>query len=347
MSKEAMKLALEAMGLIGADLVCEAAHHEKADRHGIGEPCPIQARWHHAFATLQEALAEQPAQQDSTCSNALRAQGKAYPRTCKKCGLGPCIELAQQAIDKKAENARELGLDYEPAQQEPVALKCGAIIEVFGKDWRLEYMSLPVGKHKLYTQQYTYTTPEQEPVAWKLVPRDATDEMLKAMDECSTEGYDERLYAGHAASVYMAAVDDAPSPPQPKEPEQDPVVWMYVNRSTHETIFQRHMRSFVDHGNWTETPLYSEPLANHELNCVCGAVWCGDEMVHLPHKSTPPQRTWVGLTDEEKRSVCRVDPVYAPDGVVTRNPIEYRKELQGVALMAVRKVEAKLKEKNT
>jgi len=67
-----------------------------------------------AITALREALAEQPAQQDSTCSNALRAQGKAYPRTCKKCGLGPCIELAQQALDKMAENARELGLDYEP-----------------------------------------------------------------------------------------------------------------------------------------------------------------------------------------------------------------------------------------
>ena len=44
-------------------------------------------------------------------------------------------------------------------EQEP---KCGAIIEVFGKDWRLEYMSLPVGKHKLYTQQYTYTTPQPQ-----------------------------------------------------------------------------------------------------------------------------------------------------------------------------------------
>ena len=63
-----------------------------------------------------------PAQQDSTCNNTLRAQGKAYTRTCKKCGKGPCVELAQQALDKKAENARELGLDYEPAHQEPVAL---------------------------------------------------------------------------------------------------------------------------------------------------------------------------------------------------------------------------------
>ena len=54
---------------------------------------------------------------------------------------------------------------------------------------------------------------QQEPVAWKLVPTEPTEEMLKAMDECSKEGYDERLYAGHAASVYMAAVDAAPTPP--------------------------------------------------------------------------------------------------------------------------------------
>jgi hypothetical protein len=57
--------------------------------------------------------------------------------------------------------------------------------------------------------------------------------------------------------------------------------------------------------------------------------------------------TWAGLTDIEKRSICRIGPVYAPDGVVTLNPLEYRKELKGVALMAVRKAEAKLKEKNS
>ena len=74
--------------------------------------------------------------------------------------------LANEALDRMAENARELGLDYEPAQQEPVAPKCGAIIEVFGHDWRLDYMSLPVGKHKLYTQQYTYTTPQPAQRTW-------------------------------------------------------------------------------------------------------------------------------------------------------------------------------------
>jgi hypothetical protein len=98
------------------------------------------------------------------------------------------------------------------AQPEP---KCVAVVEVFGKDWRLDFMSLPVGKHKLYAQQYNYTAPtQQKHFGWKLVPIEPTNEMLKAMDECSTEGYDERLLAGHAASVYMAAVDVAPAPPQ-------------------------------------------------------------------------------------------------------------------------------------
>lgn len=49
---------------------------------------------------------------------------------------------------------------------------------------------------------------------WKLVPRKPTDEMLTAMDECAMEGYDERLYAGIASSVYIAAVDAAPTPLQ-------------------------------------------------------------------------------------------------------------------------------------
>lgn len=46
--------------------------------------------------------------------------------------------------------------------------------------------------------------------------------------------------------------------------QQEPVVWMYQNKSTHEVRFQKHMRSFVDHGAWYEVPLYSEPLANQE-----------------------------------------------------------------------------------
>jgi hypothetical protein len=54
------------------------------------------------------------------------------------------------------------------AKDEPVPV---AIVEVFGKDWRLDYMALPVGKHKLYAQQYTYTTLSQR--------KPLTDEEIK------------------------------------------------------------------------------------------------------------------------------------------------------------------------
>jgi hypothetical protein len=96
MKDEALKLALDALdNLLYWD-------NGKSDYD--------QAR--EAITAIKQALAAPV--QDSTCRNALREQGKAYPRTCKKCGKGHCIELANSALDKKAENARELGLDYEP-----------------------------------------------------------------------------------------------------------------------------------------------------------------------------------------------------------------------------------------
>ena len=118
--------------------------------------------------------------------------------------------------------------------------------------------------------------------------------------------------------------------PDCKEPEQEPVVWMYQDKSTHEVRFQKHMRDFVDHSKTSEVPLYSEPLANHELQCVCGAVWCGDEMVHLPNK-TSLQRTWVGLTDDEFKFIASKYLLSREAG------LEYFQE----------EIESKLREKNT
>ena len=102
------------------------------------------------------------AQQDSTCSNALRAQGKGYPRTCKKCGFGPCVELAQQALDKMAENARELGLNYdvksdhrlmEQPAQEPVAY--GMWDTMLGKGNRMMMVRLDKGQDGCTVPLYT------------------------------------------------------------------------------------------------------------------------------------------------------------------------------------------------
>jgi hypothetical protein len=86
------------------------------------------------------------------------------------------IEAMKQALEalleinelSKGENAICLPAEIDGAmdalrtaieQAEKQEPRCAVIVEVFGKDWRLDYMSLPVGKHKLYTQEYVYTTP--------------------------------------------------------------------------------------------------------------------------------------------------------------------------------------------
>ena len=50
------------------------------------------------------------------------------------------------------------------AQAQERKPKCVARIEVFGKDWRLDYLSLPVGKHDLYAQEYTHDAQERKPL---------------------------------------------------------------------------------------------------------------------------------------------------------------------------------------
>jgi hypothetical protein len=52
-------------------------------------------------------------EQDSTCNNALRFQGKAYPRTCAKCGLGPCA-----ADPVKPAHRAWFGLSFDELPQE-------------------------------------------------------------------------------------------------------------------------------------------------------------------------------------------------------------------------------------
>lgn len=116
---------------------------------------------------------------------------------------------------------------------------------------------------------------------------------LEALEVATTPLTRDRQEVLRARAAIREALAEQPA-------QQEPVVWMYVNKSTHETKFQKHMSDFVDHSLWSEAPLYGEPLANHELQCVCGAVWCGDEMVHLPDKRPPASKPWVGLTEKEE-----------------------------------------------
>ena len=99
----------------------------------------VRGEAHKAITAIREALAQSQQERPQNCGT----------------GYCSCIECVMEP------------------QQEPVVPKCGAIIEVFGTDWRLEYMSLPVGKHKLYTQQYTYIAPPQR--------KPLTDEQIMEM----------------------------------------------------------------------------------------------------------------------------------------------------------------------
>jgi len=145
---------------------------------------------------------------------------------------------------------------------------------------------------------------KDEPMGWKLVPIEPTNEMLKAMDECSTEGYDERLPAGIASSVYMAAVEVAPKPPQQKinnEPKCVAIV----------EVFGKDWR--LDY--------MALPVGKHKLYAQ-----------QYLYTTLPPQRTWVGLTDEE------IKEIVGPWG---DTPIK------GYTRQLFDQIEAKLKEKNT
>jgi hypothetical protein len=151
----------------------------------------------------------------------------------------------------------------------------------------------------------------------------AMKQALEALEICAVR-QDHQWHGLQQVSIAKAALRQAIEQAE----KQEPVVWMYQDKSTHEVRFQKHMRSFVDHGATYETPLYTTPQPQRELNCVCGAVWEGDEMVCVPHK-----REWVGLMDEE----------------VVRIKLDGR-DLEFVSMTALRRfakdIEAKLKEKN-
>lgn len=78
---------------------------------------------------LEAYTTPQPQQAfESTCSETLRAQGKPYPRTCKKCGLGPCIGKPQREWQSLTDEEIDQGLlrsDY--ALQTAHAWRAGVV----------------------------------------------------------------------------------------------------------------------------------------------------------------------------------------------------------------------------
>ncbi len=148
MSKEAMKLAL---GKIKSARDCH--------------PNAVDTLLFEAEEILEGALAEQPARPYRLLQdNGSKYFGESWDKA---------EQPAQQALDKMAENARELGIQMQPAQQEPVGKKT-RIGLVTSAGWD----SLPVG-----TEFYT-SPPAQR--TWVGL----TDEELRQVwyDDAPVEG---------------------------------------------------------------------------------------------------------------------------------------------------------------
>lgn len=125
---------------------------------------------------------------NSTCNETLRAQGKSYPRTCKKCGLGPCVGKPKSDTTPPAAPAQESVALTDAIHSEPT--------EMLHK-WRVlelvkEYATPPAAQQeppvwtatRLWNRRQLWTCPAdierdlmggytatpvattQEPVAW-------------------------------------------------------------------------------------------------------------------------------------------------------------------------------------
>ena len=67
MTREVMQQALVTLENVNPSLVCEMAHHQKKDQHGIGQKCPLEIRHLETIAAIKEVLEQQPRPVQEPC----------------------------------------------------------------------------------------------------------------------------------------------------------------------------------------------------------------------------------------------------------------------------------------
>ena len=136
------------------------------------------------------------------------------------------------------------------------------------------------GRKLIETLRAKLSEPEPEPVAWMYINKMGGRQvsLMEPPQELKKDYY--ALYmaqpnpqlAQRNGNCLLTGVCAAEGHRITKEKlNQKPVVWMYQDKSTNEVRFQKHMRAFVDHGATDEMPLFT----------------------------SPPQREWQSLTQEE------------------------------------------------
>ena len=350
---EALKMALESAYLAGFNASGEGYNGEYPFDEVVHTPVENRVWKKDRDNYIKEALAQQEGQsnyclQCEALSRELAALKTQQSNEQSKCNHTKTITRADidgNQIETTCGECGERVAQQSNEQVEPVAWRWPYKFKDIGETGAYEYHShefaclahLPKGeplyahppvptaqpeqestnleRHKRNVHKFLGTPQPKEPEQnLKLMPREATPEMLKAMDECSTEGYDERLYEGHAGSVYMAAWDAFYGQ------------HCYCGDITNLGVIHRddgpchypdhtseYKRGYADAMNWKmqnhlEHLPPKEPeqepvafLTNHRqrMNVQIkpeAFVWMPTTTDwEVPLYTTPPQRTWVGL----------------------------------------------------
>ena len=112
------------------------------------------------------------------------------------------------------------------------------------------------------------------------------------------------------------------------QPEQKPVAWMTISPfGDEDDIWYANPEGQLREG-WTYKALYEEPPKQNPLTSIDYVPCCTDQTCPKCKATTPPQRTWVGLTYKEVQEI--------------HDTYHKRMGPQEFASM----IEAKLKEKN-
>ena len=118
----------------------------------------------------------------------------------------------------------------------------------------------------------------------------ALRQALEALEVATTPLAKDRQEVLRAQAAIREALAEQPA-------QQEPVAWMDGYRN----IYSLEEKA----AGCPEATIALVPMANqektsgspiNELQCVCGAVWLGEEMVHLPDKRPPASKPWVSLT---------------------------------------------------
>jgi hypothetical protein len=232
-----------------------------------------------------------------------------------------------RALDKKAENARELGLDYEPVQKQRWAVFCSFC----NKEWSVSYQH--PGKSVCLDCD---DAPPAQPAP--VQPVAITEQMAFAFHNVITDGAigtDDLMDIMRGLEAAFAHITTPPAQPAPVQP-----VALDVTIDDDDAL--AYLRDMVVQLDGDLTPIRLIVGDGHSGRglYVFSADYPDEGGVKIADVATTPpaaKREWTGLTKEEIKSLKKIaiDPVDANGwGFFNR---ERFAEL----------IEAKLKEKNT